>query len=205
MVLAGVFRPGAAIVGRRPVSAPVCCVIRCVEFTAIILTATPNQSEVPPNFANAPQCGSRRLPHDGDRACRQLQEDLMLTISFEKLAFIITKAREFDVEVPSVDEDSGSNPTDDADRDVLESTGDNPTYQELVDALNSLNDPERIELLALTWVGRGDYSKEEWLEALEEASRIHDEKETDYLIGTPLLADYLEEGLSQLGYSIEDL
>ena len=40
--------------------------------------------------------------------------------------------------------------------------------------------------------------------ALEEAGRIHDEKETDYLIGTPLLADYLEEGLSQLGYSLED-
>jgi Protein of unknown function (DUF3775) len=30
-------------------------------------------------------------------------------------------------------------------------------------------------------------------------------KKTDYLIGTPLLGDYLEEGLSQLGYSIEDL
>jgi hypothetical protein len=28
--------------------------------------------------------------------------------------------------------------------------------------------------------------------------------ETDYLIGTPLLADYLEQGLSQLGYSLED-
>jgi hypothetical protein len=106
--------------------------------------------------------------------------------------------------VPPVDEDSGSNPSDDADRDVLEASADNPTRQELVDAINGLGDPERIELLALTWLGRGDYSKEEWREALEEASRIHDEKETDYLIGTPLLADYLEEGLSQLGYSLED-
>jgi hypothetical protein len=43
---------------------------------------------------------------------------------------------------------------------------------------------------------------EDWREALKEARRIHDEKETDYLIGTPLLADHLEEGLSQLGYSI---
>jgi hypothetical protein len=34
----------------------------------------------------------------------------MLTIPLEKLAYIITKAREFDVEVPPVDEDSGSNP-----------------------------------------------------------------------------------------------
>ena len=95
--------------------------------------------------------------------------------------------------VPPVDEDSGSNPSDDADRDVLEATAANPTRQELVAAINGLGDPERIELRALAWLGRGDYSKEEWREALEEASRIHDEKETDYLIGTPLLADYLEK------------
>ena len=128
----------------------------------------------------------------------------MLAIPLKKLAYIITKAREFDVEVPPVDEDSGSNPSDDAEWDVLEAGADNPTYQELVDAISSLSDPGRVELLALTWLGRGDYSKEDWREALKEARRIHDEKETDYLIGTPLLADYLEEGLSQLGYSIED-
>jgi hypothetical protein len=53
-------------------------------------------------------------------------------------------------------------------------------------------------------LGRGDYSKEEWRDALRESRRVHDAKETDYLIGTPLLAAYLEEGLSQLGYSIGD-
>ena len=64
--------------------------------------------------------------------------------------------------------------------------------------------PGAYRTIGATWLGSGDYSKEEWREALKEARRIHDEKETDYLIGTPLLADYLEEGLSQLGYSIED-
>ena len=128
----------------------------------------------------------------------------MLIIPLEKLAYIIIKAREFDADVPTVDDDSGSNPSDDAEWDVLESGSDNPAHQELVDALNSLTDPERVEVLALTWLGRGDYGKEDWREVLEEARRIHDEKETEYLVGTPLLADYLEEGLSQLGYSIED-
>jgi hypothetical protein len=128
----------------------------------------------------------------------------MLIIPLEKLAYIITKAREFDAQVPPVDDDSGSNPSDDAEWDVLEAGADNPAHQELVDALNSLTDPERIEVLALTWLGRGDYGKEDWREVLEEAGRIHDEKETEYLVGTPLLSDYLEEGLSQLGYSIED-
>jgi len=128
----------------------------------------------------------------------------MLIIPLEKLAYIITKAREFDAQVPPVDDDSGSNPSDDAEWDVLEAGADNPAHQELVDALNSLTDPERVEVLALTWLGRGDYGKEDWREVLEEARRIHDEKETEYLVGTPLLTDYLEEGLSQLGYSIED-
>ena len=128
----------------------------------------------------------------------------MLTIPLEKLAYIITKAREFDVEVPPVDDESGSNPSDDAEWDVLQASADNPTYQELVGAIDSLSDSERIELLALAWLGRGDYTKEEWREVLEEARRVHDEKETQYLIGTPLLADYLEEGLSELGYSLED-
>ena len=127
----------------------------------------------------------------------------MLTIPLEKLAYIVTKAREFDAEVPSVDEDSGSNPSDDAERDVLEFGANNPTHQELTDAIDSLSDRERVELLALTWLGRGDYTKE-WREILEEAHRVHDERETQYLVGTPLLADYLEEALSQLGYWLEE-
>ena len=128
----------------------------------------------------------------------------MLTIPLEKLAYIVTKAREFDAEVPSVDEDSGSNPSDDAERDVLEFGANNPTHQELTDAIDSLSDRERVELLALTWLGRGDYTKEEWRDVLEEAHRVHDERETQYLVGTPLLADYLEEALSQLGYWLEE-
>ncbi len=128
----------------------------------------------------------------------------MLTISLEKLAYIIVKAREYEAEVPPVDEAPGSNPSDDADRDVLQSGPDNPTLQELTDALNGLSDSERIELLALMWLGRGDYERREWRAALRQARRIHDERETDYLVGTPLLASYLEEGLSQLGLSIAD-
>jgi hypothetical protein len=93
----------------------------------------------------------------------------MLKIPLEKLAYIIIKAREYDAEVPPVDEQSGSNPSDDADRDVLEESPENPTYQELLDAINGLSELERIELLALTWLGRGDYGKEEWRDALREA------------------------------------
>jgi hypothetical protein len=58
----------------------------------------------------------------------QLRENLMLMIPLEKLAYIVAKAREFDVEVPPVDEESGSNPSDDAEWDVLEAGADNPSY-----------------------------------------------------------------------------
>lgn len=124
----------------------------------------------------------------------------MLTIPIEKLVYVITKAREY-AEVPPVDEDSGSNH---AERDVLEETPENPTRQELADAIDALGESERIELLALTCLGRGDYTKAEWRDAIEDARAIHDRKETSYLLGTPLLGDYIEEGLSQLGYLIGD-
>ncbi len=128
----------------------------------------------------------------------------MLIVPLETLAFIIAKAREFDAEVAPVDEGSGSNPSDDSNRDVLEDTPDNPTREELLGAIESLDDPQKVELLALTWLGRGDYGKIQWPDAVREARRVHDEHEADYLIGTPLLAEYLEEGLSQLGLSVEE-
>lgn len=128
----------------------------------------------------------------------------MLTIPLEKLAYIVAKAREFDAEVEPVDENNGSNEADDGERDILEDTPDNPTYQELVDAIKSLNDIEKIELLALVFVGRGDFSKDEWRDALEEAAAVRNESETSYLTGTPLLADYLEEAIAEMGYSLEE-
>src|SRR5205085_8981643 len=107
-------------------------------------------------------------------------------------------------ETASVDSDSGSNPSDDKDVAILEATGDNPTGQELAAALDTLDDDQKIEILALMWLGRGDFDRSGWRDALAQARDIHNASETSYLIGTPLLADYLEEGLAALGYSLED-
>jgi len=128
----------------------------------------------------------------------------MLKTPLEQLAYIIEKAREFDAEIEPVDSDSGSNPSDDKDVAILEDTGDNPTEQELTAALDALDDEQRVELLALMWLGRGDFERGEWREALARAREVHNEAETGYLLGTPLLADYLEEALDALGYSLEE-
>jgi len=130
-----------------------------------------------------------------------------LTIPIETLTYIIEKARAFDAEVAPVNADDGSNPidADDGDSEILEDTADNPTGEELTAALEALNDDQQDEIVALTWVGRGDYVKDEWDEALDAAHDRHNGGEARYLMGTPLLADYLEEGASLLGYSREDL
>lgn len=130
----------------------------------------------------------------------------MLAIPLERLAFIIAKAREFDAEVPvEPDAATGSDGPDDDEREVLLDTPDNPTEQELRDAIDGLGVPERHELLALMWLGRGDYDADTWPDALREAAGSTIANVTDYLVGTPLLGDYLEEGASALDLSIDDL
>ena len=38
----------------------------------------------------------------------------------------------------------------------------------------------------------------------EEAERAHNQRTAEYLLGMPLVGDFLEEALSMLGYSCED-
>ena len=128
----------------------------------------------------------------------------MLTIPLEKLAFIIEKAREFDAEVEPVNESSGSNAADDGEVAILEDTPDNPVLDELTNALDSLNVDEQAEILALMWVGRGDFGRAEWHDALRQARQTRDARETRYLVGTPMLGDFLAQGLEELGYRLDE-
>ena len=127
-----------------------------------------------------------------------------LSISPETVCYLIVKAREFDVKVEPTDPDSGSNPTDDQEIDILEDLADDPTFEEVSSALSALNDDETLDLVALTWIGRGDFTSEDWEEARDQAREIPFGDRPRYLLGTPLLGDFLEEGLSELGYSCED-
>ena len=72
-----------------------------------------------------------------------------------------------------MDPDPGSNPSDDGMRVVLEDYGDDPTLAELRDAINSLDEDEVIEVTAMVWLGRGDFNREEWADALELAQERH--------------------------------
>ena len=132
------------------------------------------------------------------------EDTTTLTISPEKVCFIIVKAREFDAKDVVSEPDPGSNPADDMDVAVLEDHEDDPVLEELRSAINALSEDEQIDLVALAWLGRDDYSASDWPVVREEAARAHNERTADYLFGIPLLGDFLEEGLSMLGYSCEE-
>jgi hypothetical protein len=129
----------------------------------------------------------------------------MLTIDHEKICYLIIKAREFDVKMEPEVPDPGDNPGDDAERVILFDYPDDPTAEEVRACLDGLNDDEACEVLALVWLGQGDYKSDEWDTALADAQDAPDERRPEALMSNPLLADYLEEGLSQLGYSCEDM
>ena len=128
----------------------------------------------------------------------------MLTISPEKVCYIIVKAREHDAKVDPVGTDQVLGPADEEDRELLGAYSDDATYQELQGAIESLNEDELVDLLALDWLGRGDEDKEMWGDYLAEARQSLNDRTVAYLLGTPLLSDFLEEGLTRLGYSIEE-
>ena len=85
-----------------------------------------------------------------------------LAISAEKVAFIIEKAREFDVKEAASDPDSSSNAADDDMMDVLDDDGSDPVVQELGSFMIALNEDEQLDLVALTWLGRGDGTIDDW-------------------------------------------
>jgi hypothetical protein len=109
------------------------------------------------------------------------------------------------VKVEPDDPDSGSNPTDDGEIDVLEDRRDDPTFAELMGTLEALNEDELAELVAMTWIGRGDFDVEDWEDAKDQARQRGTKGTAEYLLGTPLLGDYLESGFDALGYSCNDV
>lgn len=131
-----------------------------------------------------------------DRAGKPDAPDNEPEINPEKVNAIIDKARMFDVKEAVSDPDSGSNATDDDMRDILEDLADDPTRQELLALIRNLDVDEQVDLVALAWLGRGTYERSEWKEAIAQARAAHNKHTAEYLMGLPMLGDYLEEGLA---------
>ena len=125
-----------------------------------------------------------------------------IEIDPEMVVFIITKAREYDEEVaPVEDEDE---PDEDDEDEILEEFPENATTAELKAAIDDLSEDAAVDVVAMVWIGRGDFTAAEWEEAREQARERSQGSTASYLMAIPDLGDLLEEGFTQLGYSPEE-
>jgi hypothetical protein len=88
--------------------------------------------------------------------------------------------------------------------DVLEDNGDDPVAREITGFINAMTEDEQIDLVALMRLGRGDGSIEEWDDLRREAADGRNGRTASYLLGEPLVSDYLAEGLDAFGLDWND-
>lgn len=125
-----------------------------------------------------------------------------MEIALDKVCELIVRARAVDVKEGMTDPASGSNPIDDGSTDVLTSTPNDMTESEIRDMIEGLNEDERHDLIALVYLGRGDFEPDEWGAAVRLARERDDAGRvpaSDWLLGIPNLADLLDEGLAAMG------
>lgn len=128
----------------------------------------------------------------------------MLQIAPEKVAHVIVRARECAVKVAPWD-DHRSGEREDEIESILEETPGDTIADELRAFIDGLNVDEQVSLVALMWIGRGTYESDELDDAMTTARSERVNKTSAYLLGVPLLSDYLEEGLQKFNYSAEDI
>ena len=130
-----------------------------------------------------------------------------LSVSLEDVCRIVLRLREYEAQVPAVDPDDGSNPTDDRDVSVLEDETNDSVEEELSSAIGDLGDDQAIELVALALVGRGSYDAAEWDDALEAAAEeIRDAQSAlAVILDMPMGASYVEAGLAAFDLSCDDI
>ena len=127
----------------------------------------------------------------------------MLDVNPDTVCFLINKAREFHAKEEVVIPDVPDSPAEDWGRQALAAHGGDLTFQEFKSTFDDLEPDQQQIVVALLWLGRGDFDVSEWQAALDEAHEYWTSETAEYLIAHPMLADYLLEGLSLLDYSCE--
>jgi hypothetical protein len=124
----------------------------------------------------------------------------MIDLNPESVRSIVAQVREFQTESSMESDEAPESLADDEAFERLTEYHGDPSYIELRNLIEDLEPDQQRTLVALMWLGRGDYDLDDWDEALSYAAEADSVSTVDYLIATPLLADYLEEGLSLHGY-----
>ena len=127
----------------------------------------------------------------------------MPDINTDKVCFVIIKSRELAAEDTGIAADA-SNETDDRFTSILTDEGGPSTEAELKAFIDAMDEDEQNALVAMMWIGRGDYDAPDWKIAVAEARARRSGPVSKYLLGTPLLSDYLETALAEYGESCTD-
>jgi len=127
----------------------------------------------------------------------------MIDLNPDTVRFVIDKAREFHAKEDVVIPEDPDNPSGDWAAQILANHAGDYSLIEVKGVIEDLDRDQQVCLVALMWLGRGDYDVEEWDQVLQDADDAWNERTADYLLATPLVADYLEEGLDLMGYSGE--
>ncbi|MEN8174962.1 MAG: DUF3775 domain-containing protein [Pseudomonadota bacterium] len=127
----------------------------------------------------------------------------MIDLNPEIVCQIIERAREFQSKEAVVLTEIPSNPTENWAMQSLANHANDMTYQEVITAVADLEPDQQVSLVALMWLGRGDYVLEEWEAAIEDAKDGWTERTAEYLLATPMVSDYLLEGLYLHDYSCD--
>jgi hypothetical protein len=124
-------------------------------------------------------------------------------LNLETVCFLITRARQIDVmDLTAEEAADGSNPSDDNFMVALTEDAGDASEAEVAAVIDGLDVDEQVRLVALAWVGRGDFGADEWGAAVRLAAERRGSGPTArYLLGMPLLGDYLAEGLAAFGLS----
>ena len=126
----------------------------------------------------------------------------VLNINPETVCFIIDKAKEFQAKEGVTFPEEVPNSEYEYDMlQILADHSDDLTYTNVKQIIEDLNIDEKIDLLSLMFIGRGDFVEKDWSNAHKEASNNLPPELTAYLFSKPTIAYYLEKGLESLGYS----
>lgn len=126
--------------------------------------------------------------------------DFTLEVNPDDVARLIQLARDFHAEDAVVLPDMPAGPDWQAVGSALSEYAGNPVLEEFHSIINDFDHSQQVQVVALMWLGRGDYEPEEWEVLLEDAKDAWSDHTADYLLAHPLLAEQLEEGLELLGY-----
>ncbi len=127
----------------------------------------------------------------------------MLNVNPETLCRLVQLAQLFHAKEEVVIPEEPGSPADDWARQALADHAEDQTFMEFESIIQDLEPDQQQEVVALFWLGRGDFDKSEWAEALAEAADSWNTNTAQYLIAHPMLSDCLSEGLDQFGYNCE--